>query len=446
MMSRRQNIVCFAVAALLGFAMSVVPAAAEAERKYQCDSFEDYPIPFLQQLWQGTDGFFYRANTDFLEDFSMADDSVAQLRHLQDALQKKGVTVILSIVPSRGMMLDDGYRRLVGTEIDFDRDAAIDDFAEAQEALRAAGIVVPRILEKFLDYDGGELLYYRGDHHWSTFGARETARAIGETIRAHPYYEGLKKLEFETVRRGDSALDSTMLEAIEARCGQRGHSEPFPLFVTSKTSSDASDLFGDAPKPEIVLIGTSYSAVTAFNFAGFIQQETGLEVANRALAGGDMSHAIRQYLTSDEFQDEPPTFLVWEIPGYYRFQSKGLPRIIRQATAAVHGNCGAEALASGKGGSGSDLTVTVPDGDAVTGRDHYIAVSTQNDIPLLRLTLTYANGMEESILLEDGFRNHFSRHFYWELADDLTSALVEVTASRPDKGPVEGTMLNVCRK
>lgn len=431
-------------------AVTLVPLSAEAqekaERRYQCRSFADHPFGHLQSLWQGTDGVFYREASDFNSDYYFTEEQLDAFERLSKALKSQGVTLVFSITPTRGMALDQGYKDLLGKEIDYDRELAASRFRAALTQLEDRGIVAPDILAAYDAYDGEDYLYYATDHHWSPLGAREAAKAVGEKIRTLPAFDGLTTYEFETRQDGDFNAVLNMKEEIAAYCGLENFEERYPLFVTAKVSSDADDLFGDAPEPEIVLVGTSYSGVENFNFAGFLQQATGLEVDNRAMNGGSLNHALRQYLTSDDFHDSPPSFLIWEIPGYFNYYYRFGPRLMRQSVPAVAGACDGAELAKSVGKSGETrFSLKVPAGVEASGSGYYLHVRSNAEVNAIALLLSYRNDLEESIVLPDGFRGQYSGNFYWELAPDMTGPLGEITLDRPDEGTVGGMELSLCR-
>src|SRR5690606_29227219 len=51
-------------------------------------------------------------------------------------------------------------------------------------------------------------------------------------------------------------------------------------------------------------------------FAGFLSEYAGIEAVNYAITGGNQFGSMTSYLTSREFAQDRPTFLVWENPIY----------------------------------------------------------------------------------------------------------------------------------
>jgi alginate O-acetyltransferase complex protein AlgJ len=67
----------------------------------------------------------------------------------------------------------------------------------------------------------------------------------------------------------------------------------------------------------LALVGTSYSARSEFNFAGFLQQETGLELVNFATEGQGPFAPMRMLLESGEIVETGARIVIWEIPERY---------------------------------------------------------------------------------------------------------------------------------
>ena len=76
------------------------------------------------------------------------------------------------------------------------------------------------------------------------------------------------------------------------------------------------DIFGSGDQATIALIGTSYSDKPISNFAGYIEHWTGVPLDNYSISGGNQFGSILSYITSREFQEQRPRFLIWENPIY----------------------------------------------------------------------------------------------------------------------------------
>jgi alginate biosynthesis protein AlgX len=85
--------------------------------------------------------------------------------------------------------------------------------------------------------------------------------------------------------------------------------ETVPGHATERAETDP---FGDEPLPEVALVGTSFSAVSAYHFSGFLQTDLQVELINAAIAGGNYGGSLTRYLPSESFQVSPPKLLIWE--------------------------------------------------------------------------------------------------------------------------------------
>jgi alginate biosynthesis protein AlgX len=101
----------------------------------------------------------------------------------------------------------------------------------------------------------------------------------------------------------------------------------------------ALDIFGtDAAAASLVLAGTSFSDSNINNFAGFLSEFTGIEVTNYSITGGNQFGAMTSYLTSREFAEQRPTFLIWENPIYNGLAQFG-PLPMEELIAAAGPSC-----------------------------------------------------------------------------------------------------------
>ena len=79
---------------------------------------------------------------------------------------------------------------------------------------------------------------------------------------------------------------------------------------------DAAGLLGDVELP-VALVGTSYSANPAWNFAGALRQHLQRDLSNHAEDGQGPIVPMLKYLQSEEFKNSPPQLVIWEFPERY---------------------------------------------------------------------------------------------------------------------------------
>ena len=87
--------------------------------------------------------------------------------------------------------------------------------------------------------------------------------------------------------------------------------------ASSSSPPAGADLFGEAPAPAVVLVGTSYSANPLWNFTGALQEAFGEDVVSYATPAKGPFLPMLEYLDSADFQSAPPRLVIWEMPERY---------------------------------------------------------------------------------------------------------------------------------
>ncbi|WP_407569897.1 alginate O-acetyltransferase AlgX-related protein [Deinococcus altitudinis] len=130
-------------------------------------------------------------------------------------------------------------------------------------------------------------------------------------------------------------------------------------FISEKPYPQMSsgDLLGDFTPP-VVLAGSSYS-VPELNFDGFLRTALGKDVLNESVYAGGAFTAMRDYLSSVNFQSGKPEVLIWEAPMVNPLGNN--PADIRELQGMVNGPCiESKALVWKPGTIGPDATVNLP--------------------------------------------------------------------------------------
>lgn len=277
----------------------------------------------------GEQGWLY---TD--EEFKAYEDAQATVTtHLalipwvRDELARQGTELVVALVPSKARIYPEhlGDRRPAAPHAGL--------YAQAREALGAAGIPAPDLAFALNACKRSGPAFLRTDTHWTPAGARCAAEAVrtaagpaGDAGRAR--YR--TRVESTEEHRGDLfkflPLDpyfSRLLpppERIEVR-------------RTEATATAAGqDLLGDAAAPEVVLVGTSYSADPRWNLAGALQETLQEDVVNFAARGKGPFVPMLEYLLNGADAGAAPRLVIWEIPERYLPMAQDL-RVERNAPA-----------------------------------------------------------------------------------------------------------------
>ncbi|MEZ5583494.1 MAG: hypothetical protein R3F37_12805 [Candidatus Competibacteraceae bacterium] len=277
---------------------------------------------------------------------------------------------------------------------------------------------------------------FKRDTHWTPEGARLASQAVGRALAELPAYQSLDKTTYQSKVMSEQQIKHTMAQEIQRLCQSELPPEPYSFYETRQLAEGDSnaDLFGSPEDTgSLVLLGTSFSAVTYFNFDGFLAESTGLEVANHAISGGQLFNAMASFTASPQFEETDTRFMLWEAPAYSNF-NRGSSSAFRQIIPAVYGPCTADtAVASGR--------ITVRQGEpsgplavdpalAVSGKDYYLYLSTPNRaLAQFTVKIDYADGDFEWFAIDRTERFPNWGRFFIEFSEDIESTVSRIALS-----------------
>jgi len=401
-----------AMAVLIGSTWLAAPAAAESN--YRCTGLEqNRELPSIE----GRDGVFFRINADLRMNHPFSDQTVAYLSELSQALAENGTTLIYVPIPTKSVTMPD-HLPSAAPLYGFDLEIATHVHNDILERLEAAGVLTVDARSAMLRAPADDLAFFKADFHWSASGARETAKAIAEVIRAHPDYADLPKVTYESQPQDVEIAFSGMRRLLQTHCLDTLPEAETMTYETVQTSAvdlgGGLDLFGDsADAVPVALIGTSFSDSPINNFPGFIAEYAELEVINYAITGGNQYGAMISYLTSSEFQETRPKFLIWENPIYNNLAQFG-DQPMRELIAAAGRSC-TLALPAQVADDLSGLTVDLTGYDL--GPENTLLVDTNRSLGLTAdFTFHAENGLSRTKTIVRGERLTRTGRFYMPLS------------------------------
>lgn len=235
------------------------------------------------------------------------DDFEAELDTALAALNARGIQLVPLIVPDKARVYSDKLAHGRATPLETRH-------ARVQEMLAARGLPNANLLT-YLDQGRQRAdTFMRTDTHWSPRGAEIAARAVAVAINDHT----VAPSPFETRAFPIEDFVGDLMPFIDAGAFASWVGQDIEQIERFETVSlgGAGGLFGEVSIP-VALVGTSFSARDDFNFAGFLQQHTGLDLVNYATEGQGPFAPMRDFLASDALETSPPTIVVWEIPERY---------------------------------------------------------------------------------------------------------------------------------
>ncbi|MEJ6402667.1 hypothetical protein V8J85_07230 [Yoonia sp. 2307UL14-13] len=398
----------------LSCAALLMAAPAMAESNFGCSGLEqNRELPSIE----GKDGVFFRINADLRMNHPFSDQTVASLAELSEALAANGTTLIYVPIPTKSVTMPDHLpdeAPLYG----FDLEIATFVHDEILQRLSDAGVLTVDARTAMLGAPQDDPAFFKADFHWSASGARETAKAIADVIKAHPSYADLTPTTFETSPQDTDIAFSGMRRILQQHCVD---TLPEAVTMTYETQQSGNldisgglDLFGDGEDAvPIALVGTSFSDSPINNFPGFLAEYSQLEVVNYAITGGNQYGAMISYLTSPEFQDTRPKFLIWENPIYNNLAQFG-DQPMRELIAAAGRSCTMELQAD----VADDLTSLTVDLAAYDlGLNDTLLVDTNKSIGLSAdFRFRSSEGLERTKTIVRGERLTRTGRFYMPLS------------------------------
>lgn len=395
-------------------------------------------------LVQAQGDWLFRTREDLRTEFDTTPAGYQRLQQIHDAFKARGIELVVVYQPTRGLV----NRNMLNPEdkAAFDYQKALRNYQAMLGRFSKMGYQVPDLSpltnEQLAAADQGKDFYFRGDQHWTPYGAERAARIVADTVHRMPAFADIPRREFESHKSGRMGKTGTLHNVAGQLCNTSYAVQYMDQFTTEpKGESGGDDLFGDSGNPQITLVGTSHSGKN-YNFSGFLQQYIGADVLNVAFPGGGLEGSMIQYLGSDEFKNNPPKILVWEFSPLYRLDQD---TIWRQMLALLDNGCEDrpaqmsastalkpgknELMVNGKGGVIKDLV----------NRNLQMDIRFEDtSVKTLQATLWYLNGRHEDIKIDKPETADTDGRFVFQLREDEDWASQTVLAVEV-QGPESGT-------
>lgn len=239
-------------------------------------------------------------------------ENLARLQQVRDALAQKQIRLLVAVVPSKARV----YPEFVGAHPPPALHQAL--YARFAAALQRAQVPSADLLGPLVDGKREAPTYLRTDTHWTPYGARLAAQAIGAAAVAQGLVPAAPPATFHAERSGREFYRGDLFKFLPL--------DPYfgwllpPGEMLDRVHTEAAgegSLLGDAATPQIALIGTSYSANPLWDFPGALQAALGQPVGNYARNGTGPFAPMQQYLDSADLRAAPPKLVIWEFPERY---------------------------------------------------------------------------------------------------------------------------------
>ena len=386
-------------------------------------------------LVQAEGDWLFRTQEDLRTEFDTSPAGYRRMQQLHDAFKSKGVELVVVYQPTRGLV---NRNKLLPAERErYDYDKALKNYQAMLTRFAKMGYFVPD-LSPLTNEQQAHDFYFRGDQHWTPYGAERTAKIVAETVKKIPAFADIPRREFETKVSGRMGKTGTLHNMAGQLCGSSYAIQYMDQFSTEpKGEAGDGDLFGDSANPEITLVGTSHSGKN-YNFSGFLEQYIGADVLNVAFPGGGLEGSMLQYLGSEDFQKHPPKVLIWEFSPLYRLDQE---TIYRQMMALLDNGCEgkpSQLTASAKLQPGKNELLINSQNRDLRNASHQLDIRFADpSVKTLQATLWYMNGRHEDIKIDKPQTADTDGRFAFELRTDedwASQNLLAVEIQGPQPG------------
>ncbi len=289
----------------------IEPMDQLCEKAADPEAYDSSLLKSLKFLVQGEDGWIYRSTDDFTMDFN-EDGEYTDLKAFVGELATKGTRLLMVYPPTKALMYHKG---IPASQFDFNK--ALASYKKKLKKLADLGIIVPD-LSPLIGASDADTYYFKRDIHWTPEGARKTAKIVADTIRKTGLIKEQKSFKVVNAPAGLVMTYGGLGKGIKKLCGDRFIDQYVEGYTTSSSfEGGGDDLFADEPEAQVVLLGTSFSALPKFNFNGFLQEDLKAPITNYAVSGGGDKGAWLTYLNHGDFVASPPKLIIWEFPAYY---------------------------------------------------------------------------------------------------------------------------------
>lgn len=234
------------------------------------------------------------------------EDHLTDIADIRDRLQAKGKKLVMIPVPMKATI----YQEKLETEVPPLLLQLEHDFPAA---LAVRGIEHQPLFEVFQRGKTESQLFLSRDTHWTPEGARLAAQTVAAQF---PELKGTRRYQAATSSprpyEGDLTRfirTSEWLAAGVRAPEQLTHYEVAP--VMDEVTEDA--LFGSSEKP-LLLIGSSYTDIDAWNFPGFLQEAFSREVISLSVSAKGPYHSMYEFLETPPDWADDVDVVLWEFP------------------------------------------------------------------------------------------------------------------------------------
>jgi alginate O-acetyltransferase complex protein AlgJ len=237
-------------------------------------------------------------------------ENLAFIAEVKAELDARGVQLVIALVPAKARIYQEQLGRYLWP------DYAAGRYHAVRETLVEQGFLVPDLHALLEATKAKGEVFLRTDTHWTPLATQAVAAEVAREA-ARLGVDGLFEGRYALREVGVERYEGDLLNFIPLGPWQALGPAPDKLarYELERPPREVG-LFDDITIP-VTLVGTSYSAHEAWQFANALKAALGADVLNMAEEGLGPFVPMKRYLESERFSRFPPALVVWEIPERY---------------------------------------------------------------------------------------------------------------------------------
>lgn len=362
------------------------------------------------------------------------DPALVYLKRLSDILKSNGTRLILAPTPSKAAVYSKFLPDKYNETYDWKPDLFRTQYTESLNRAKSAELLVPDLFKVADSFNSTSHQYFfHTDNHWTPYGARASAAEVVEIMKNDSGYSKLIKYAFKTTQDAkEISFVGISVGNLKYQCGNDITLETRPVFTTLAVNQNLLD----DQETAITLLGTSFSNYTSIpaNFAGFLSQYSGLNVANYGIAAGGSYYSTIIYFANEDYIKQRPRYIVWEFLGEDGINDVGA---YRQIIPSVNKQCSQIKSVD----FSSDKPITILTSDA--SQYSYIRINISDKKLLqIKIELRYSNSNESQTLVRRNIESN-PGVFYYELKNEKGMLPSSVSVSAIGQ-PISNMHADIC--
>lgn len=164
------------------------------EKEFSCPRLADHEKTDYGTFLQGSNGWFFREEMDFSENFNLFSEARFYLKRYAAALQQRNITPVFVTIPPRSWIGEAFFDDTEPVMKNYSIERAKHNFHDYLQSFRNMGIITPD-LGSMADKVGtdGETFFFKRDHHWMPYGARLSSNLVRDELSKSEKYNALPK-------------------------------------------------------------------------------------------------------------------------------------------------------------------------------------------------------------------------------------------------------------